>query len=118
VATPTSLPVLADDRIRGCCVPLAPPLPAAQVDDLARVCKALADPTRVQMVHMLKHAEGPVCVCDFTAAFDLGQATVSHHVAKLRAAGLVVSSKHGVWSFHALRADLSPAVRAIVDAVP
>ncbi len=35
------------ERVRGCCVPLAQPLPDATVDELAAVYKALADPTRV-----------------------------------------------------------------------
>ena len=64
------------------------PLPDRTVDDLAAVYKALADPTRVQMLHLLKAATEPVCVCDFTAAFDLGQPTVSHHLAKLKAGRL------------------------------
>ena len=82
------------------------------------VFKALADPTRVQMVHMLKAATEPICVCDFTAAFDLGQPTVSHHLAKLKAAGLVDSFKRGVWAFYRLRSDLPRAARAALDAIP
>lgn len=61
---------------------------------------ALGDPTCVQIVHILAAATEPVCVCDFTAAFDLGQLTVSHHLAKLRATGVVTSLKRGVWAIH------------------
>jgi hypothetical protein len=53
-----ALDVLTPTRIKGCCVALAPPLPALQADDLAAVFRALADPTRVQMLHMLKAASG------------------------------------------------------------
>src|SRR5919109_4216193 len=80
-------------RAKGCCQPLARPLTEGRAGDLAALFRALADPTRVQMVHMLKAASEPICVCDFTAAFDLGQPTVSHHLARLRDAGLVRSSK-------------------------
>src|SRR5229473_565780 len=105
-------------RTRGCCVAVAPPLPNAQADDLALIFKALADPTRVQMLHMLKAASEPICVCDFTAAFDLGQPTISHHVARLKDAGLVSSFKRGVWSFHTLRSDLSQTATAALALVP
>src|SRR5712671_2903230 len=91
---------LLPPRVKGWCVAVAPPLPAVQAAGLARIFKALADPTRVQMLHMLKAATEPICVCDFTAAFDLGQPTVSHHLARLKEAGLVASFKQGVWSFY------------------
>jgi len=105
-------------RTKGCCVAVAPPLPEARADELAALFKALADPTRVQMLHMLKAAREPICVCDFTAAFDLGQPTISHHVARLKDAGLVSSFKRGLWSFYSLRADLSQAGKAALDLVP
>ncbi len=81
--------VTVPDRVKGCCQVVAPPLPDERAAELAGVHRALADPTRIQMVHILAAAAEPVCVCDFTAAFDLGQPTISHHLAKLREAGLV-----------------------------
>jgi ArsR family transcriptional regulator len=106
------------DRVKGCCQPVATPIPGGVADDLATLYKALGDPTRVQMLHMLKAADEPICVCDFTAAFDLGQPTVSHHLAKLRDAGLVTSSKRGIWAFYELASGLSAAARAALDAIP
>jgi ArsR family transcriptional regulator len=107
----------APARVKGCCVAVAPLLPAAQADDLAGLFRALADPTRVQMLHLLKAATEPICVCDFTAAFDLGQPTVSHHLAKLKEAGLVASFRRGVWSFYSLSADLPDTARAVLDLI-
>jgi len=106
------------ERVRGCCVQLARPLPDRAVDELAAVYKALADPTRVQMLHLLKAATEPVCVCDFTAAFDLGQPTVSHHLGKLKAAGFIGSFKRGVWAFYELRADMPASARAALATIP
>ena|ERR1039458_653061 len=106
------------ERVRGCCVELAPALPDRTARHLAAVYKTLADETRVQMLHMLKAASEPICVCDFTAAFDLEQPTVSHHLAKLKAAGIITSSKRGVWAFYQLRADIPDAVRTTLDAIP
>ena len=59
------------------------------------------------MLAMLAQARDPICVCDFTAAFDLGQPTVSHHLARLRDAGLVTSTKHGIWAFYELAPRLA-----------
>jgi DNA-binding transcriptional ArsR family regulator len=99
-------------RTRGCCVPVTPPLPSERADELAAVFRALADPTRVQMLRMLADAGAALCVCDLTAAFEQSQPTISHHLAKLREAGLVHSEKHGIWAFYSLREDMPAAARA------
>lgn len=109
--------ILVPDRVKGCCQPVAAPLPDARADELSAIYKALADPTRVQMVHILAAAAEPVCVCDFTAAFDLGQPTISHHLAKLREAGIVSSAKQGVWAFYQLDPGMSAAARAAVQLI-
>jgi ArsR family transcriptional regulator len=106
--------LLAPPRVKGCCQPVAAPLAEARAEELARIHKALGDPTRVQMVHVLASASEPVCVCDFTAAFDLGQPTISHHLARLRDAGLVTSFKRGIWAFYQLDPEMSAAARAAV----
>ncbi|HKR97977.1 MAG TPA: metalloregulator ArsR/SmtB family transcription factor [Candidatus Dormibacteraeota bacterium] len=115
--TPSLQLTAVPERVKGCCNPVAKPLPVREADQLAAVFKALADPTRVQMVHMLKAADEPVCVCDFTAVFQLEQPTISHHLARLREAGLVSSVRRGIWSFYQLRDDLSPATNAALSAV-
>jgi ArsR family transcriptional regulator, arsenate/arsenite/antimonite-responsive transcriptional repressor len=102
------------DRVKGFCQPVAPPLPDSRADELATLYKALGDPTRVQILHILGAAADPVCVCDFTAAFDLGQPTISHHLAKLREAGIVTSFKRGIWAFYQLNPDMSVAARSAV----
>src|SRR5437763_614785 len=98
-------------RERGvCCMPdlaLAPERAKAT----AAILQALADPTRLQMVLSLRASVQPVCVCDFTAAFQLSQPTISHHMAKLREAGLVESERQGVWTYYRLRRDLPARVR-------
>jgi ArsR family transcriptional regulator len=101
-------------RVKGCCHPVAAPLPAAKADEVAAVYKALGDPTRIQMLHILATAREPVCVCDFTAAFKLGQPTISHHLATLREAGIVTSFKRGIWAFYRLNPAMSSVARAAV----
>lgn len=109
--------VLAPLRIKGCCNAVAAPLSDVRADEFAAVFKALGDPTRVQMLHILANTSEPVCVCDFTAAFDLGQPTVSHHLATLREAGIVTSFKRGIWAFYRLNPAMSAAARAAVAQV-
>jgi DNA-binding transcriptional ArsR family regulator len=66
------------------------------------------------MVACLWQATAPVRICDFTATFDLGQPTISHHIAKLKAAGLIESEKRGIWVYYRLRDDLSPETSALL----
>ena len=116
MTTASPLPTLqVFDRVKGCCQPVAPPLSDSRAEELATLYKALADPTRVQMVHILAAADDPVCVCDFTAAFDLGQPTISHHLAKLREVGIVTSFKRGIWAFYQLAPEMSPAARSAIQ---
>ncbi len=105
------------DRAKGVCSPPPPPLSLGRVDRTVHVLKALADPTRLQMIGMLKRAQQPVCICDFTAAFNFTQPTISHHMGKLRAAGLVEVSRKGIWSYYRLRSQLEPATRMLLDAI-
>jgi ArsR family transcriptional regulator len=104
-------------RVKGCCQPVAPPLPDARADELAFLFKALGDPTRVQIIHILAATPEPVCVCDFTAVIGLGQPTISHHLARLREAGIVTSLKRGIWAFYQLNSRMSPAARTAVQLV-
>ena len=113
---PTELDAPA--RIRGCCQPI----PAARLqkrvaETTAAIFKALADPTRVEMVHFLKAADAPICVCDFTSVFGLAQPTVSHHLSKLRDAGIVRAERRGVWAFYSLRDDMPAEARAALAAI-
>jgi ArsR family transcriptional regulator len=105
----------APDRVKGVCSPPAMPMAPAKVDQSVEVLKALADPTRLQMIGILKRSAEPVCICDFTAAFDLSQPTISHHMAKLREAGLVDVSKSGIWAYYRLASRLEPKTRALLD---
>ena len=77
---------------------------------LAATFKALADPTRVAIVNRLA-ATDCVCVCDFVAALELSQPTVSHHLKVLRDAGLVESSRRGTWAYYRLVPEAVGALR-------
>jgi ArsR family transcriptional regulator len=105
------------DRVKGVCCPPSIPFQLTKVDESVEILKALADPTRLQMIGILKRSVKPVCICDFTAAFALSQPTISHHMAKLKDAGLVDVTRQGIWAYYTLRRNLDMKVRALLDAV-
>lgn len=65
--------------------------------------KALADVNRLRMIQRL--AGGPCTVGDLTETVGLSQPLVSWHVSRLRAAGLVQTSRNGRETVVVLRAD-------------
>ena len=104
------LPVV---RERGVCCEL-PRVDFGWAETTADLLKALADPTRLAMVAALWRAQAPVCICDFTAALELSQPTISHHMGKLREAGLVESEKHGIWVYYRLGDRLEEPTRRLL----
>jgi len=76
-----------------CCVSDVPVMQPNAAADLAATFKALADPTRVAIVNRLSTADS-VCVCDLTAAFELSQPTISHHLRILREAGIADAERN------------------------
>ncbi len=87
-----------------CCAPLQrEPITAGQARELARLLKALADPTRLRLVSMVAAREGgEACVCDLTEPLGLTQPTISHHLKILVDAGIFTRDKRGVWAYYAL----------------
>jgi ArsR family transcriptional regulator, arsenate/arsenite/antimonite-responsive transcriptional repressor len=117
VATSTTLrdrPLLpqADD----CCTPLLrQPITASQAADLARLLKALADPTRLRLVSMVAaHEGGEACVCELTEPLGLTQPTISHHLKVLVDAGIFTRDKRGVWAYYALVPAAMEALSAVL----
>jgi ArsR family transcriptional regulator len=104
------LPVV---RRRGVCCGL-PDVDGAWAQRTSELMKALADPTRLTMVASLWKAEAPICICDFTAGLDLSQPTLSHHMRKLKDAGLVESEKRGIWMYYRLARDLDVKTRNLL----
>jgi ArsR family transcriptional regulator len=97
-----------------CCDPDTPAMARQAAEDLAGAFKALADPTRVAIVNRLS-AIPEVCVCDLTAAFDLSQPTISHHLRILRDAGLVEAQGRGTWAYYRLVPEAIDRLRVAFD---
>jgi len=99
-----------------CCAPLgAPSLSDDQAEATARLFKTLADPHRVKIVNLLATSPDPVCVCEFTGPLGLSQPTVSHHLKKLVAAGLLEREQRGTWAYYSLRRAALGGLAAALD---
>ncbi len=84
-----------------CCEPVVyPDVERDQAVRMAEVAKALGDPIRLQLVDVLRKHAGKVCVCELVPLFDISQPTLSHHLKKLRAAGLVDCERRGLWAYY------------------
>ena len=101
-------------RERGVCCSL-PRVNENWAETRALLMKALGDPTRLTMVASLWKAPSPICICDFTAGLGLTQPTISHHMAKLKGAGLVESEKRGIWIYYRLREKLPTETRELLS---
>ena len=100
-------------RRRGTCCEL-PVVKESWANQTSELMKAMADPTRLTMLASLWKADAPICICDFTAGLGLSQPTISHHMARLKEAGLVDSEKSGIWTYYRLRDKLAPATRRVL----
>ncbi len=84
-----------------CCEPVVyPEVERDEATRMAEVAKALGDPIRLQLVDVLRKHAGKVCVCELVPLFDVSQPTLSHHLARLRAAGIVDSERRGLWAYY------------------
>jgi ArsR family transcriptional regulator, arsenate/arsenite/antimonite-responsive transcriptional repressor len=99
-----------------CCTPLGTPsLSEAEAEATARLFKALADPHRVKIINLLATSPDPVCVCEFTGPLGISQPTVSHHLKKLVAAGLLEREQRGMWAYYSLRPDALGGLAGALD---
>ncbi|NGO09000.1 winged helix-turn-helix transcriptional regulator [Streptomyces sp. HC44] len=108
------LPLLEPDAgqsVVPCCPPLTErPFTAAEAETAARMFKALGDPVRLRLFSAVaSHAGGEACVCDIS---DVGvsQPTVSHHLKKLKEAGLLTSERRGTWVYYRVEPSVLAAM--------
>ena len=92
------------DASGACCAPLV--REAADFEsaaEIARVFKALSDPTRVRLLSVIAaHDGGEACVCDLTELVGLSQPTVSHHLKLMVDAGLLSRDQRGKWAYYSV----------------
>jgi ArsR family transcriptional regulator len=104
----TSLPLIQPDALAACCSPMTGGVVSdATAETLARMFKALGDPTRVKLLSLIAAApEGEACICDMTEPVGLSQPTVSHHMKLLVESGLASREQRGKWAYYRVAADM------------
>jgi ArsR family transcriptional regulator len=63
----------------------------------------LGDPSRLRVLRLL--ADGDRYLTEIATALELSKPTVKHHMAQLRAAGLVTLTEEGSLTYYSLRRD-------------
>lgn len=83
---------------------------------MSSVFKAIADPTRRQVLALLR--EGPMSAGELADRFDVSKPTMSAHFTVLREAGLIDASKRGKSIIYRLRMSvLEEALLGLAQAV-
>jgi len=113
---PKPLPVLVDVSPI-CCAPLGAS-PQFDLDDafaLAVRLKALADPARLQLLaHILDQPGQEARTCDMAPIVKLSESTVTHHLKKLEASGLLTKERRGMNVYYRV---VPAAIHAIARAL-
>ena len=78
----------------------------------ARVFHALAEPTRLRLVDLLRGGER--CVCELTEAMETGQSRLSFHLKALKDAGIVQDRREGRWVYYRLNQERVEEVAAVL----
>jgi arsenate reductase len=79
---------------------------ALEFDDDLTVFGACADGTRLRVLFLLAVRE--LCVCELVEILQMPQGKVSRHLALLKAAGLVLDRREGLWIYYSLAPARAP----------
>lgn len=85
------------------------------VDVLHALFSGFADPVRLRLLNLL--ATGEHCVCDLTEILGLPQSSVSRHLAHLRRARLVETTREGKFAHYRLAKPRSAVHRNLLNCV-
>ena len=72
-------------------------------EQFQRIAKALADPTRFEILEHIARQGGEVGCQRLCGCFPVRQATISHHLKELASAGLVESRRDGQFVYYRTR---------------
>lgn len=83
------------------------------VDSAAQLFRAISDPIRLRILHLLK--SGELCVGDLVTVLGVAQPTASRHLISLRKIGLITSRKNSYWTFYALAPAQTELRRRVIE---
>jgi ArsR family transcriptional regulator len=104
MSTPTTTSP-AGPSAASCAAPSTPLDASLDVERIAVLGKALAEPLRVSLLDVLRRHGEPLCQCQLMPLFDLPQSTLSHHINKLVEAGLVTAERRHRWAYYYIAPD-------------
>jgi len=89
--------------------------PKAATEELSSLCKALAHPVRVQILHLLRERR---CLCGaLVDALPVVQSTVSEHLRILKEAGLIHDEADGPRRHYGVNQRLLERLKALIAAL-
>lgn len=78
-----------------------PVLELSKSENLAEGFRALGDPHRLKILHLLLRC-GEMCVCETMLALEISQSNLSFHLKTLKQAGFIKARKSGRWMYYSL----------------
>ena len=99
--------------------------------DIIEICKALSNETRLNILKWLKAPQdnfppqggclnepvdlkGGVCVSSIQAKAGISQSTVSNYLDMLQRAGLLLSERHGKWTYYRRNEEMIARLAAFI----
>ena len=92
-------------------------LDRSSAEEFAAWFKALADPTRVQIVTLLARRGRSMAVGEIVTAVQVGQSTVSHHLKQLADVGFVLVEYRGTASHYRINGECVECFPTAADVV-
>lgn len=93
------------------------PIDRAAAETYAAWFRALADPTRIQLLNLLAACARPMTVGEITAALPIGQSTVSHHLKILAEVRFVLTEHIGTANWYRVNERCLTCFPSAADAV-
>ncbi len=86
------------------------------LESLIKTIKALSDSGRLRIVLLLME-KGSLCVCEIKEVIGLSQPTISIHLKSLENAGIIKSSKQGLWVNYHINKELKSDIKKIIEII-
>lgn len=86
------------------------------MDSMAETFKLLGDKSRLTILGLLKERE--LCVCNIVDMLHMSQPSISQHLRKMKAGGLVNEIRRGKWTYYSLTIEDKPYVKSIMKDIP
>ncbi|CAM4449925.1 metalloregulator ArsR/SmtB family transcription factor [Paenibacillus phoenicis] len=87
-----------------------------KLDTMAETFKLLGDKSRLTILGLLKERE--LCVCNIVDILQMSQPSISQHLRKMKAGGLVSEIRRGKWTYYSLTIEDKPYVKDVLNHIP